>query len=336
MIAATYYDGQTTHRHPVMVAVRGGILAIKGDGVQRAFRVSQLDISERLEHGPRIVRLPQSACIEIVDPAFSAALAANGYRDPWVVRWQQHWLLSLFALVFLLALIIAGYQWGLPWAADGIARHLPASIERKIGDEQLRMIDAAYLRPSRLPAAEQARLTHLFSQLKQPHGEHTVYRLEFRQSGMGPNAFALPNGVIVLTDQLVTLTRSDAAVLAVLGHELGHVHRRHSLRRLMQALSVGAVVNLFIGDVSTVLATVPAFLLDQKYSRDFEREADRYAIDMMRANGIALSPMADLLESMRSAKAQGRARRKQASDYFSSHPSDDERIEALRAADRAN
>ncbi|HJV74889.1 MAG TPA: M48 family metallopeptidase [Noviherbaspirillum sp.] len=359
MITAIYYDGQSARAHSVMLLIHKRIVAINGEGVRRSARLSKLSVSERLEHAPRILRFPDGGFIQSSDPGLDRLLRKNGYREPWVVRWQVRWPLSLLALVSLLAILIAGYQWGLPWAADTLAQHLPASIEKRIGDEQLRLIDNSYMEPSRLASTEQARLRQLFAQLRQPRDEKTAYRLEFRYSKLGPNAFALPNGVIVMTDQLVTLAHNDQAVLAVLGHELGHVHRRHSLRRLLQALGVGTVVNLLVGDVSSVLAAAPTFLLDQKYSRDFEREADQYAIDMMRANHVPLSPMADLFEKMavvhehegarpseepneneegagqRRPQSQGKARRNNPLEYLSSHPSDDERIERLRAADSA-
>jgi Zn-dependent protease with chaperone function len=330
MIDATYFDGHTTRPRPVRLLIHDGVVAMSSPGFRRTVRLTDIVVSEWLEHAPRMMRLPNGGVLEVSDPGLGAVLAENGYRDPWIVRWQQHWPLSLLALIFLLAMLTLGYQWGLPWAADRIARHLPASIEHKIGDEQLRIIDAGQMQPSRLDSAEQARIRRLFSALKQPDGGQTAYRLEFRDGRIGPNAFALPNGVIVMTDQLVAQARNDQALLGVLGHELGHLHRRHSLRSLMQAAGIGVVINLFIGDVSTVLAAAPSFLLYQSYSRDFEREADRYTIEMMQGNGIPLSPMADLFERMRDS-ALGSTEH---SGYFSSHPGDDERIVKLRAADK--
>lgn len=360
MINATYFDGQSSRRQPVELLIHKRIVAIIGPDVRRSVRLSRIDVSEPLEHAPRILRLPDGAFIESSDPGLARLLRKNGYREPRVVKWQRNWPLSLLALVALLAVLVAGYQWGLPWAADTVAQHLPASIEKKIGDGELQLIDNVYMEASRLDEAEQARLRTMFAKLRQPSGERTPYRLEFRYSKVGPNAFALPNGVIVMTDQLVTLAQDDAAVMGVLGHELGHLQRRHALRRLLQAAGVGMAINLMIGDVSSALAAAPAFLLDQKYSRDFERESDQYAIDMMRANGVLLSPMARLFEKMAAERAarladaeqeaQGddeeadaqteprhrpgqRGRRVRQSDYLSSHPGDDERIARLRAAD---
>jgi Zn-dependent protease with chaperone function len=363
MIDATYFDGQSTRSHPVTVVIHKRVVAIRGEGIRLGMRLSQLSISEKLMHAPRIVRLPEGGMIEISDPAFDQMLAANRYEEPQVVQWQSKWHLSLLALVSLLVVLVSGYQWGLPWAVGVVAQHLPRSIEKKIGDQELQMVDKTYFAPSKLDPVDQARLRREFEELKQPRGEKTAYRLEFRYSKVGPNAFALPNGTIVLTDQLVMLARNDPAVLAVLSHELGHLQRRHSLRHLLQALGVGVVLNLFIGDVSSALAALPTFLLDQKYSRDFEREADGYAIDMLHANNIPLSPMADLFEKMHDAhadsstdrhaengqaseqddeddeanqqngRADGKGKPKPPLEYFSSHPSDAERIARLRAAD---
>jgi len=363
MITAIYFDGQSARPHTVTVLIHRGVVAISGEGIRRSIRLSKLDVSERLDNAPRILRLPDGGAVHSTDTGLDRLLRKNGYREPRVVRWQNNWSMSLFALISLSVLLIAGYQWGLPWVADNVAQHLPASLEKRIGDEQLQLIDDGYMEPSRLGPAEQARVRQLFAQLQQPRGEKAAYRLEFRSSKMGPNAFALPNGVIIMTDQLVTLARNDHAVLGVLSHELGHVQRRHSLRRMLQALGVGAVINLLVGDVSSVLAAAPTFLLDQKYSRDFEREADRYAIEMMRANRLPLAPMADLFEKMALAHAhddgeegadssaaeewededggaapqqppsKGKARRNRSMEYLSSHPSDEERIARLRASD---
>jgi Zn-dependent protease with chaperone function len=148
----------------------------------------------------------------------------------------------------------------------------------------------------------------------------------------------MPNGVIVVTDDLVDLADDERALLGVLAHELGHLERKHAMRRLLQALGVGMLVNLAVGDVSTVLTAAPTILLDQKYSRDFEREADGYAIDMLHANHVPLTPMATLFEKMRDAdgaraKATGDNAEQGGYDYLSSHPADDERIARLKAAD---
>jgi Zn-dependent protease with chaperone function len=353
MIDAIYFDGLSTRRNPVTLIIHKRVIVMRGEGIRRNARLSQVNISERLEHAPRILRFADGATVEIADRRFEKMLRANRYRESTVVKWQQNWPFSLLALITLVVVLIGAYQWGLPWAADEIAQHLPPSLEQKLGDESLVQLDKHLMQPSNLSVEAQARLKNSFARMKQPHGDKTHYRLEFRSSKigrdgralLGPNALALPNGVIVMTDELVTLAGDDHAVLGVLSHELGHVRHHHSTRRLLQGMGVGVVINFLIGDVSSALATIPTFLLDQSYSRDFERESDQYAIDMMRKNGLPLSPMAELFAMMgdererrddrvkprRSTKSK--KTRAASMDYLSSHPSDEERIATLRAAD---
>lgn len=368
MTDAMYYDGESARRQPVTLVIHQRVLAMRGaDGLHRSIRLSRLDISERLDHAPRLLRFPDGGHIEVAPALLAPLLRANRYGDGRIVRWQRNWPLSLAALVFLLALLIGAYQWALPWAAERAAGQLPATMLAQMGDSEIATMDRGLMAPSRLPQEQQTRLRDMFAAMRQPDGTHLPYRLAFRDGSIGPNAFALPNGVIVMTDQLVRVAGSDTAVLGVLSHELGHLRHHHAMRGLLQALGIGAVLNLALGDVSTVVAAAPALLLTQNYSRDFEREADRYAITMMQLNHLPLTPMAELFEKMQagrgerdaalaaSEEAQREAREQAqqhpgesptphrlpaprtvtATDFFSSHPSDAERIALLRRADAA-
>jgi Zn-dependent protease with chaperone function len=366
MIDAIYFDGKSARRHPVTLIIHLRVAAMRGAGLNRRARLSQLDISERLQHAPRILRFPDGAFIEAHQHAqLDRMLDANGYRTPRAVRWQNNWPLSLLALVLVILTLATGYQWGLPLAADKLAQHLPPALEKRIGDQSFALLEEQLLAPSRLSADYQARLRGQFAALRQPRGEQTAYRLEFRAGRIGPNALALPNGVIVITDDMVRLADSDEALLGVLSHELGHVQRHHATRQILQALGLGVMLNLWAGDVSSALSATPAILLTQSYSRDFEREADQYAIDMMRANARPLEPMAVLFETIAGLRAGGdeddgdddepgadaaggaapdeaQAQsdvgapegQEEVLDFFSSHPSDAERIARFRAADR--
>lgn len=306
MIDAIYYDGRHTRRHNVTVVIHKRVIAMRGDeGLHRSERLSRFEVSERLEAAPRILRFPDGAFIEVRDQQkLDKMLKANHFTDSRVVRWQNNWPLSLGALIGVLVILAATYSWGLPLAADALAQHMPASVEKRFGDSSLEMMEGKMIGPSKLPVAEQTRLRALFAAMVQPRGESTPYRLEFRASNVGPNAFALPNGVIVMTDELVYSVDDDAAILGVLSHEMGHLAHRHTSRQVMRTAGVGLVLNLWVGDVSSALVVVPSVLMKNKFSRDFEREADKYAIEMMAANRMSLEPMASMLDAMHKKKEQ--------------------------------
>lgn len=347
MIDAIYFDGINSRRHPVTVVIHKRVVAMRGEGLRRNERLSKMEISERLQHAPRILRFPDGAFIEASDHQhLDRMLKKNRFEDPRVVRWQNNWPLSLLALVSLIVALLSAYQWGLPAGAEALAKRMPESFGKTVGDKGFAVMEEQMLSPSKLPLARQEQLRARFAAMARPGGANTPYQLYFRSGSMGANAFALPNGAIVITDDMVKKAGSDEAVLGVLSHELGHVHRRHSARKLLQSAGIGIALNLWVGDVSTALAAVPTILLNQKNSRDFEREADKYAIDMMLANGMPLEPMARMFESMGKGEQDEEEDEAQAEegapeqrerpvpgfDYLSSHPSDAERVATLRAA----
>jgi Zn-dependent protease with chaperone function len=155
---------------------------------------------------------------------------------------------------------------------------------------------------------------------------------------MGANAFALPDGTIVMLDELVDLTKDDNEIIAVLAHERGHVERRHALRMVLQSSVVGLALAWYVGDVSGLLATAPAIIAQAKYSRDMEREADIYAEQTMLANGLSpclLGTMLDKLEAAHLAKFKEQHpvadadKADAAMDYLSSHPATKERMSLM-------
>lgn len=323
-VAARYFDGHSSRLYHVNLVVQGDQAVISGD-IERRCPLAQLHVSERSSHAVRKVSFPDGAYLEIADQAaFNSLLHDSGHRDSWVVRLQQSWRGALLALAATLLALWFSYQYLLPLAAKGIAYALPVSVERQLGQGVLDMLDRHVFAPSKLAAARQDALRAQFARLATPDDTVLEHRIIFRKSKIGPNAFALPSGDIVLTDEMVELMPDDQAVMGVLAHELGHLQRRHLTRRIIQTSAVGAGAALLFGDVSTVVATLPPLLLDLKYSRDVEREADDYAIAMLRHNGIALEHLAQVFVALGKLDTD--------TPYLSSHPASAERVARIRAA----
>jgi Zn-dependent protease with chaperone function len=146
------------------------------------------------------------------------------------------------------------------------------------------------------------------------------------ERGLGPNALALPGGHIVLTDAMAQLLAAHPDTLTgVLAHELGHVRHRHGMRMLVQASLLGLVAGLVVGDFSSLLATVPTVLGQQAYSRDFEREADAQARELLRANRLPPSAMVVLFDQLATERKAGRLPGWGLPIALASHPDDEER-----------
>jgi Zn-dependent protease with chaperone function len=88
-----------------------------------------------------------------------------------------------------------------------------------------------------------------------------------------------------------------------------------------------------VGDVSSIAAGLPTLLLQARYSRDHEREADAYAANMLKENGIPPKRLADMLERLEKSHAPEGAPQTRdeggSGDYLASHPATRERIKAL-------
>lgn len=324
-IPALYFDGKTSRKLSVELSVEAGIAQITGD-IQRNCPIDMLRVSERARHASRKVTFPDGAYLEVLGNAeFNALLAATGYEDSFVVGMQQSWRGTLIACLITIALLLLGYLYGLPAASEAIAKALPEKIERSIGRETLGVLDRQFLLPSQLSVEQRDGIVNRFKALTPPKQGAPAYEIVFRKSRIGPNAFALPSGQIVLTDEIVKLVDSDDAVIGILAHELGHLHERHLMRRIIQSSAIGATAAVIFGDISSVVAVLPTIMLDLKYSRDAEREADDYAIAMLKKNGMSLSTLIMVFEKLD--KKSGNQ-----NPYLSSHPVAYERITRIRAA----
>lgn len=118
------------------------------------------------------------------------------------------------------------------------------------------------------------------------HRPHLAYQFAVLDTPV-VNAFAVPGGYIYVTRGILALMGSEAELAVVLGHELGHVNARHSVRRMSEmmlvqvGLAVGSALSETFAEVAG-LAGVGVQLLFLKYSRDDERQADDLGVEYAR------------------------------------------------------
>lgn len=332
-IAAVFFDGKTSRRRPVVLSVEGDEVVARGDFGERRAGRGEVEISEPLGSAPRSVRFPDGSACEVADlPAFAAWLGRHGFAQGVVVRLQARWSWALAALAATLLTVAAAYLWLLPAAAAVLAPRVPPAALAALSENTLALLDAQVLTPSALPEARRAALASEVALLAGRGAP--AYRLHFRSARMGPNAFALPSGDIVVFDELVAVAGNDAEVAAVIAHELGHVAHRHGIRQLIQSSVVSFVAGIYFGDVSSVVSGLSALLLESRYSRDFEREADAYAARTLRAAGRDPAALAVMLERIEA--AHGGAAGKRPTPWWqvlSSHPETAERARRIRAGE---
>jgi predicted Zn-dependent protease len=327
------FDGRHADAMPVMLRLDDGSLLVETvegtllerEGLDRAV------VSEPFRHAPRVVWLPSGAVLEVpdTDRSFACQLEGAGVRPSLAVRLQQRWPAVVLALAVIAATLGLAYFKGLPAAAHWLAFKLPPRLEARMGGQVLAVLDKHYLKPSRLDPARRTELALRFASAAAATAPGVSYRLEFRSAGKdGVNAMALPGGTIILLDGLVKLAGNEDAVLGVLGHELGHVVHKHSLRQLLQSVGVGTLASLLWGDFSGVAASVPVVLGMLSYSRDFERDADEFAIALLRAQRVSAQPLYEFFFKV--SELESRLGLARIPDFMSTHPSTERRLDRLR------
>lgn len=339
--SADYFDGRTSRRRPVLVEVAGGILAIRGDGVYVDVPRDKANVLARLGETPVRIDLPGGGLLVAVD--FDAVDATLGVPRSRTLahRLESHTLFVILALAGIVVGAWFAYRDGIPWASGKIAARIPVEIEAQLSTQALESLDSILFRPTALPGERRQALGEAFAKLVALANVPPGARLEFRDGGfVGPNALTLPGGVVVVTDQLAGLV-DDRRLAAILAHELGHVRHRHGTRHLLNNSLHAFFAMAVFGDVSAVAgiaATVPTVFVNTGYSRDFEREADAFALDLLPRAGMNVQDFVlalDALRRMEHGDRESARRGAREFGYLSTHPDIEERLEAAEDAMRA-
>lgn len=334
-VAALYFDGRSARAHAVTLTLRGRELHLDAAGLSRIEALSAVRLSEPMGQAARIITFSDGAHVEVRDhAALGVLLAASGQQDSAIVRWAFQPRAVLAMLAGLLCALWLAWQFGLPWAARMAAPHVPDEVVTALSQQTLAWMDGGVMTASTLDAQRQRALRRALDAAARTDGQPPAHVLMFRSGGaMGANAFALPDGTLIVTDQLVALAGSDDEVLAVLLHELGHVRSRHGTRMLLQGSVSALFMAWYFGDVSTLLAMAPTALIQAGYSRDMEREADDFAARMLRRQGLPPALLADMLDKLAAAHDKGGHSPDSPRAWLSSHPDTAERVARLRSGD---
>lgn len=151
------------------------------------------------------------------------------------------------------------------------------------------------------------------------------------------NAWVLPGGKVGFYKGILDIMETDDHLATVMGHEVGHVAGRHSAERASQQVAaqvglellgaaLGSQSNIqYNEDMAAALGAGVTFGIILPYSRQHEYEADRLGVDYMAASSYDPRQAIDFWVAMSAQNNSNRA------EFMSTHPSDDNRIAAMRS-----
>ena len=339
-INADYYDGKTAKRVAATIRVVGDVVVVARDRASSEYAVSSIHVQPQLRGTPRRIEFPDGSVAIATDHA--AVEAAFGVRSAQTLahRLESHLGFVFAAIIGVVVAVGLGYFYGVPWAAREIAQRLPINIESQIADAGIKSLDQLVFKPTELDAATRAKISAAFAEIRTATDLPPTVRLEFREGGwIGANAFALPGGLVVVTDQLVEIMPGVDETTAVLAHELGHVQYRHSLRHLLQDSISALAAAAIYGDVASLTGlavTAPTVLAHNGYSRDFEREADGFAFALLKKTGRSPRAFASAMRELQKSHAGSSRKRSWRKTFGFPEPTPTDAPTTADAPDKSN
>jgi len=149
------------------------------------------------------------------------------------------------------------------------------------------------------------------------------------------NAFALPGGQVFITLGLLNKLQTEAQLAGVLSHEMGHVIERHTAQQmaksqlgnmLVVAVGAGTSDNPHSMNSPMIITSVVNHMLQLRYSRHDESEADRWGAKLMIEAGYDPKAMIQVLEILKAEEKKGAT-----PEIFQTHPNPDNRIIEIQA-----
>jgi len=143
------------------------------------------------------------------------------------------------------------------------------------------------------------------------------------------NAFALPGGEIVVYSDILKDMKSYDELVALLGHEIGHVQEKHTLKTLLRNVSGYIIISLVFSDVAgivTILVDNASQLEQLHYNRELESQADDYGYKVILMNKADPKGMEDLFKQLEGDSAATGI----IPEFLQSHPKIENRIETVK------
>ncbi|MEM6609771.1 MAG: M48 family metallopeptidase [Pseudomonadota bacterium] len=338
LVGTTYPPG-SSHRQRARLVLRPTSQTQDQDGI-----VDLID-----ENGNRLGSTPRQELI--VDPPLGSAARRMTFpdgrlfetedhvgveaifgRDRWSILHgleQFHPRLIAITLAAFVGIFVV-YRFALGYLVAAAIALTPQPVIEQIDRGTLQTLDVALTDPSTLPDARQEEVRAIFEQmlgaLPPDDIDRHGFELHFRASErIGPNAFALPGGTIVFTDQFIEMFPDDDMIATVIGHEIGHVVDEHGLQQFYRALGLYFLITMLAGETGPLMEDVLLegnALLSLSYSRQHEREADEFGLRLSHAAGFDPSALADLFRQLPDGS-------RGTPEFLLTHPANDARLEAI-------
>lgn len=327
---AVFYDGQSSKPIPAQVCIKETLEITIHPDTSRVQTLSWnfADIREASIVGGERTQLTWGTfpyqMLEVFGRDFGFLLRDNkAFSRNTHTTFQRAGIIGVIAGVLILIALVAGvYFWGIPHLMDFTAQHFPRHLEVEIGKK----MDASFLAGSEIDSVATADINRFYKHLK-PGTDYEIELVVVRS--YVKNAMALPGGKIIVLSDIIRDMKSPAELVALMGHEIGHVEKRHTLKMLFRSAGNYIIISAILQDVNGIMAVIidnAAKINQLSYSRQAETESDAYGFRLLRNNQADPKGMVSLFENL---KAENDISNK-IPQFLLTHPNLDTRISEVK------
>lgn len=218
--------------------------------------------------------------------------------------------------VFIFAIIGLCYFYAIPWVAEKAVVIIPEDYDSHLG--------TAFFEQNMIFNDVDVQKTKALNSFANELNLKNTKKLKFTvvNSEM-VNAFALPDGNIVVFSGILDAMKDYDELVGLIGHEVAHVNHRHSMKMVCRNLSGYIFVSAILGDANGVMATIGDNvnnLQSLSFSRNFEHEADVEGFEIIALNKVNPKGMSNLFKRLQDEEVVT------IPEFLSSHPVTTERI----------
>lgn len=268
-----------------------------------------------LQHGHELIQN-----IIVHDPGFVEKIRIskkNHGHNGWYDRLISHGMkLHTTIALLIIGLIVLSYIYIIPWIGEKSVALIPEEYDTKVGkmffDQNMLFSSTDTTRTKALNLFAKELALNNTKPIK-----FTVVNSET------VNAFALPDGNVVVYTGILDAMKDYDELVALIGHEVSHVNNRHSMKMMCRNLSGYLFVSAILGDVNGVMATVGDNvnnLQSLSFSRTFEHQADQGSFEIVTKNKINPHGISNLFKRLDDQHMT------MIPEFLSSHPMTKERI----------
>lgn len=271
-----------------------------------------------LQHGNDPVQI-----LKIEDVPFISELTifrnTNGH-----LGWYQKMLdlgtkIHLGFAVFIIGFVALCYLYAIPWVGEKSVILIPEEYDDRLGN-------SAWAGNEYFMDVDSKKTKLLNDFAKQLNLKNTK-NLKFTVVKSDEiNAFALPDGNIVVFSGILKEMEDYDELVGLLGHEASHVNNRHSMKMLCRSLSGYLFVSVILGDANGIMATIGDNVnsfQSLSFSREFEHQADADGFKILIANKVNPQGMSNLFKRLQQHHSIS------IPEFLSSHPVTENRIDFI-------